>query len=73
MPLIRIAVGLMQTFLPAPPVTTSLLELLAVDNVCRKNELNRFVPNPTPFTSENARAYMRSFTAGATIRGLLGR
>jgi NADH dehydrogenase len=73
LPLIRIAVGLMQTFLPAPPVTTSLLELLAVDNVCRNNELSRFVPSPTSFTPENARAYMRSFTAGATIRGLLGR
>ncbi|MEX0788931.1 MAG: complex I NDUFA9 subunit family protein [Anaerolineales bacterium] len=72
LPLIRIAVGLMQTLLPAPPVTTSLLELLAVDNVCQNNELQRFVPSPTPFTSENARAYMRSFTAGATIRGLLG-
>ena len=73
LPLIRIAVGLMQTFLPAPPVTTSLLELLAVDNVCRKNELPRFVSSPTPFTPENARAYMQSFTPGATIRGLLGR
>lgn len=73
LPLIRLAVWLMQTILPAPPVTTSLLELLAVDNICRANELNRFVPSPTPFTSENARAYMRTFTAGATIRGLLGR
>lgn len=73
LPLIRIAVWAMQTLLPAPPVTTSLLELLAVDNVCRTNDLPRFVKAASPFTSENAAPYMRQFTAMGTVRGLLGR
>lgn len=73
LPLIRLLVWAMQTFLPAPPVTTSLLELLAVDNVCRSNDLPRFVPAPSPFTAENAAPYMRQFSAMATLRGLFGR
>ncbi len=72
LPLIRLAVWAMQTFLPAPPVTTSLLELLAVDNVCRTNDLLRFVKDPSPFTSENAAPYMRQFSAMGALRGLFG-
>lgn len=73
LPLIRLVVWAMQTLLPSPPVTTSLLELLGVDNVCSTNDLPRFVPSPRPFTAENAAGYMRRFSIGGTLRSLLGR
>ncbi|MGH2627963.1 MAG: complex I NDUFA9 subunit family protein [Anaerolineales bacterium] len=73
LPVIRIAVWAMQTFLPSPPVTTSLLELLAVDNVCATNDLPRFVKTPSPFTASGAAPYMRQFSAAGTIRALFGR
>ncbi|MCC7353363.1 MAG: complex I NDUFA9 subunit family protein [Anaerolineae bacterium] len=73
MPLIRIAVTLMEALLPAPPVTSSLLELLAVSNVTTENAIGKFVPNPRPFTAENAAPYMRQFTAGQALAQFLGR
>ena len=62
-PLLRVVVALMGV-LPAPPVTTSLLDLLAVDNTTRNNALGRFVEQPKPFTVENIAPYMRQFKAG---------
>ena len=72
MPILRLAVTLMEALLPAPPVTRSLLELLAVSNVTTDNALTRFVTNPKPFTAENSAGYMRKFRVGQTITQFLG-
>ena len=71
-PLLRLVVTLMGV-LPAPPVTTSLLDLLAVDNTTRNNALGRFVAQPRPFTAENAAPYMRQFKLGDTLRRFFGK
>jgi NADH dehydrogenase len=73
LPVLRIIVALMEKTLPAPPVTRSLLELLQVPNVPVHNDIGRFVSQPRPFTAENAAAYMRRFTVGATLRQFFGR
>jgi uncharacterized protein YbjT (DUF2867 family) len=73
MPIISMIVTMMEKFLPAPPVTRSLLELLAINNVPTTNAIYRFVPNPRPFTAENAASYMRQFTSKQTLDQLLGR
>jgi uncharacterized protein YbjT (DUF2867 family) len=67
-PLIRIAVWLMQTLLPSPPVTQSLLEQLAVDNVTSHNAISNFVNQPRAFTSEAISGYVRSFSPARTLR-----
>ncbi|HLE28440.1 MAG TPA: hypothetical protein VI793_10010, partial [Anaerolineales bacterium] len=71
-PLLRIPVMLMGLVFPAPPVTTSLLDLLKVDNTVKDNALGRFVAQPRPFTAENAAPYMRRFTIGNTLRQFFG-
>jgi uncharacterized protein YbjT (DUF2867 family) len=68
LPLIRIAVALMQFLLPSPPVTRGLLELLGVSNVTEANAIHQFVDDPRPFTSENASEYMRRFRLRDTLR-----
>jgi uncharacterized protein YbjT (DUF2867 family) len=73
MPILRVVVTLMETLLPAPPVTRSLLELLAVSNVTRTNAIQQFVPDPRPFTAENAAPYMRQFRARQTLAQFLGK
>lgn len=73
MPLLRIAVALMETLLPAPPVTRGLLELLAVSNVTTANAIGQFVPNPHPFTAENVAPYMRQFRVRQTLAQFLGK
>jgi NADH dehydrogenase len=73
MPLLKLAVAAMETILPAPPVTRSLLELLAIRNVTIENAIERFVPNPRPFTAENAAPYMRRFKVGETLAMFMGR
>jgi hypothetical protein len=73
MPLLRIAVTLMETLLPAPPVTRSLLELLSVSNVTEENAICRFVPTPRPFTPENTRPYMQEFRLSQTLAQFLGK
>jgi NADH dehydrogenase len=72
LPLLRIVVALMQVIFPAPPVTTSLLDLLGVDNTTKSNALGRFVPEPKPFTVENIAPYMRHFKVGDTLRQFFG-
>jgi uncharacterized protein YbjT (DUF2867 family) len=67
LPLLRIIVGLMEGLLPSPPVTGSLLELLAVSNVVSKNALPKFVSNPQPFTPENIAPYMQTFRIKSTL------
>jgi NADH dehydrogenase len=73
MPLLRIVVALMETLLPAPPVTRSLLELLAVPNTTDHNEIHRFVENPRAVTVESIRPYMKEFTVRGTLRQFFGR
>jgi hypothetical protein len=66
-------VFLMEKLLPAPPVTRSLLELLAVSNVTANNAIRRFVEHPRPFTPENAAPYMRQFRVSQTLAQFMGR
>ena len=73
MPLLRMVVTLMEKLLPAPPVTRSLLELLAVPNVATANATYEFVPEPRPFTVENIALYMRQFRARETLAKFLRR
>lgn len=73
MPLLKVFVALMESLLPNPPVTRSLLELLKVSNVTTQNALQHFVSQPRPFTAENAAPYMRNFRVGDTIAQFLGR
>jgi NADH dehydrogenase len=73
MPVLRLVVALMETLLPNPPVTRSLLELLAVSNVTSNNAIHRFVSEPRPFTAENAAPYMQQFTLRETLAKFLGR
>lgn len=72
-PVLRAVVKLMGFVFPAPPVTTSLLDLLAVNNTTQNNALGRFVAQPRPFTAENVAPYMRQFKLGNTLRQFLGK
>jgi uncharacterized protein YbjT (DUF2867 family) len=72
-PLLRLIVTVMEAVLPVPPVTRSLLELLAVSNVTTNNAIERFVSSPRPFTAENARAYMQEFSVSETLMQFMGR
>lgn len=73
LPLLRPIIRLMEAALPNPPVTTSLLDLLKVDNAVADNALTGvFGITPRPFTPENL-GYMREFTARESLRRLLGR
>lgn len=73
MPLLGVIVTLMELLLPAPPVTRSLLELLAVSNVTSNNAIARFVDQPRAFTPENVRDYMRSFKVSQTLKQFFSR
>lgn len=73
LPLMRAVVTLMEKLLPVPPVTRSLLELLAVNNVATENATYQFVSDPRPFTAENAAAYMRHFNVSQTLAQFLAR
>ncbi|MEJ2012021.1 MAG: complex I NDUFA9 subunit family protein [Anaerolineales bacterium] len=73
LPLLRIIVRLMEAALPNPPVTSSLLELLAVSNVTSANAIERFVPQPRAFTAQAAGEYMQGFTIRQTLRQFFGR
>lgn len=73
MPLLRVLVSLMESVLPNPPVTRSLLELLAVKNVTENNTIHQFVDQPRPFTSENVAPYMKKFSARETLSQFMGR
>ncbi len=71
-PLLRPVVQVMQTALPNPPVTTSLLDLLKVDNVVVHNALTeRWGLTPRAFVPENL-GYMREFSRLGTLKRLMG-
>jgi uncharacterized protein YbjT (DUF2867 family) len=73
MPVLRVVVSLMERLLPNPPVTRSLLELLAVSNVTQNNAISRFVQYPRPFTVENIAPYMREFRVRETLKQFMGK
>jgi uncharacterized protein YbjT (DUF2867 family) len=71
--ILRPVIGLLQRLVPNPPVTTELLNLLAIDNVVAGNALRDvFGIVPTPFAPEELR-YLGSITTGAALRSFLGR
>jgi NADH dehydrogenase len=66
--LLRVPVMIMQSVLPGSPVTTSLLELLAVPNTVPNNALvSHFGMQPIPFSGEHI-AYLKKATAGEALR-----
>lgn len=70
--LLRPAVMLMQTLLPGSPVSTSLLDLLAVPNTVPDNALvNHFGMKPIPFAGEHI-AYLKDNTLGDTLAKFFG-
>lgn len=70
-PLLRPLISLLQRVLPNPPVTTSLLDLLAVDNTTPDNALQEvFDVEPTPFAPEEIK-YLERITARDALRSIL--
>ncbi|HEX2721875.1 MAG TPA: NAD(P)H-binding protein [Gemmatimonadaceae bacterium] len=70
---IRPLVAVLQRVLPNPPVTTSLLDLLAVDNTVDQNELqNQLGIDPVPFAPEEL-LYLRKITLSSAMRSLFRR
>jgi uncharacterized protein YbjT (DUF2867 family) len=67
LPLLRIIVRMMELLLPSPPVTSSLLELLAISNVTDQNALPDFVSTPRHFEPENIATYMKTFRVRDTL------
>jgi NADH dehydrogenase len=70
--LLRPAVIVMQALLPGSPVSTSLLDLLAVPNTVPDNALvNRFNMKPIPFAGEHI-AYLRDNTLSDSLAKFFG-
>jgi len=69
---LRPLVALAGQVLPRPPVTTGLLDLLAIDNVTPQNDLRDALGiQPIPFAPEEL-LYLRKITAGSAIKSLFG-
>jgi uncharacterized protein YbjT (DUF2867 family) len=71
-PLLRIAVGLMDALLPRPPVTPSLLAQLGVDNVATNNATES-VFGVTPLKLREGIGFVREMTLGKLVSRSLGR
>jgi len=71
--LLKPVVTVLEKLLPAPPVTRSLLELLAVSNVTQDNAIYRFVKTPRAFTADYASSYMRQFRVRDTLTQFMGK
>ncbi|MGH7604977.1 MAG: NAD-dependent epimerase/dehydratase family protein [Gemmatimonadaceae bacterium] len=70
---LRPLVALAQRILPNPPVTSSLLDLLAVDNTIASNALTeKFKIVPVPFAGDELQ-YLRRITAKSALRSLFER
>jgi uncharacterized protein YbjT (DUF2867 family) len=68
--LLRPLVALVQRLLPNPPVTTSLLDLLGIDNAVTRNALTEdFRLMPVPFAADEL-LYLRGITARSALRSL---
>jgi uncharacterized protein YbjT (DUF2867 family) len=66
---LRPLVALAQRVVPAPPVTTSLLDLLGQDNVVPDNAIYQFGITPMPFAPEELE-YLRRITFSDALRAL---
>jgi NADH dehydrogenase len=65
-------VALAQRLLPNPPVTTSLLDLLEVDNTVNDTAAwNDFGITPSPFAPDEL-SYLREITVGDAVRAMMG-
>jgi NADH dehydrogenase len=71
--LLKIVVTLMENLLASPPVTNSLLELLAVNNVTDENAIYEFVDAPRAFKVKHISPYMKEFNIGETINQFFGK
>jgi NADH dehydrogenase len=70
---LRPIVALAQRLLPNPPVTSSLLDLLALDNTVANNALtDKFKIVPIPFAGDELQ-YLRRITAKSAIKSLFER
>ncbi|HJP58431.1 MAG TPA: complex I NDUFA9 subunit family protein [Gemmatimonadaceae bacterium] len=70
---LRPIVSLTSRFLPNPPVTTGLLDLLSVDNTVSNNALKEvFRVSPTPFAGDEL-GYLRRITFRSALRSLFER
>ncbi len=66
--LLRLPVAIMEKALPGSPVSTSLLDLLAVPNIVEDNALvNHFNMQPIPFSGEHI-AYLNDNSIGDTMK-----
>ena len=71
--LLRPVVALAERLLPNPPVTSSLLDLLALDNTVAQNALTEFFKIvPIPFAADELQ-YLRRITAKNALRSLFER
>jgi len=67
---LRPVIALAQRLLPNPPVTSSLLDLLALDNTVPNNALTeKFKIVPIPFAGDELQ-YLRRITAKSALRSL---
>ena len=67
---LRPIIALVGHVLPNPPVTTGLLDLLAIDNVIPQNDLmDALGIQPTPFAPEEL-LYLRNITARSALKSL---
>jgi uncharacterized protein YbjT (DUF2867 family) len=70
--ILRPLVAVAEKILPHPPVTSGLLDLLALDNVTPHNDLKLSLGiQPTPFAPEEL-LYLRNITAGSALRSMFG-
>jgi len=68
---LRPVIGLAQRILPKPPVTTSLLDLLKVDNVVEPNDLvSELGITPIPFAPEEL-LYLKKIRFGDALRSMV--
>jgi uncharacterized protein YbjT (DUF2867 family) len=68
---LRPIVAIAQRVLPNPPVTSSLLDLLAIDNTVANNALTEtFGVTPMPFAGDEL-SYVRRITPRSALRSLL--
>jgi hypothetical protein len=71
--ILRPLVSLAQRLLPNPPVTTGLLDLLALDNTVTQNALTEtFKVVPIPFAADELQ-YLRRITAKSALKSLFNR
>ncbi|MEO8580669.1 MAG: hypothetical protein ABI469_10510, partial [Gemmatimonadales bacterium] len=70
---LRPVVGLAERLIPNPPVTSSLLDLLALDNTVAHNAVTEFFKMvPVPFAADELQ-YLRRITVRNAFRSLFER